>query len=529
MPRRHLVEPHEVVLVREPEDLQGIPVSEVDGIRVQVTEHHSESLRSPIAHRNARPSGSLLEMRGEHRCEVFRPSRQNIAVSCNGLPVHHEGDVGQRWVHHHTSHVLDEGRGAQRRRTGHGDAVAGHEAGGDQPDPVPARLRHHDVAVAVHGHARGVVEHDGRRRAIGLFSVSSQGDHVAVDPHLAYTIVAEVRDHAVPGAVDGHAHRRVEGRRLARAVREARLPAARQGRHHAVHVDAADAVVAAVSDQHATVGGDGHVDGAVEASPGRRSVRVAGLPAAREGADRAVDGDPADAVVETVSDEDVAVTIHGQTLGPREASIGARAVREVLFAATGQSGHCPVARDLTNALVACVCDDHVVVAVHRQTERRVEEGSPSRAICEVAPVRRPGDRRDPPVARDPPDARLVGHEDVAVAVNRDAPRVVEAGVGTDAVLGPSRAATCERRDVTDAGREAPRAQPTGRRLLPQQRRPHTANAGPGAAARADGRARLDRGLLGRLRARPRHRLVGRRCRRRCRCRGRHRGHRGRDA
>jgi hypothetical protein len=118
------------------------------------------------------------------------------------------------------------------------------------------------------------------------------------------------------------------------------LPAsARQSGHLALLRDKADTMVVLVSYNDVILSVHCDSKGPVELSNGSFSVSMAPDASARQSGHLAMRGDLMDTTVQTVSHEDVAVSVYCDSTGILELSNGPFSVSMALFASARQSGH----------------------------------------------------------------------------------------------------------------------------------------------------------------------------------------------
>ena len=280
-------------------------------------------------------------------------------------------------------------------------------------------------------------------------------------------VVIRVRDEEVARGVDGDTRRGLElSAGGGAAVVDRVTPAAGDGRDDpAPSRHLADAVVRRVRDEEVarSVDGDTGRDPQLGAGGGAPIAAEVDITGARDGGDDpGAAGDPADAVVRRVRDEEVAGGVDGDAARDPQLGAGGGAVvtAEAGVTGAGDRGDDPAAGyDLTDTVVLGVRDEEVARGVHgdagRVPQLRARAGAP---VAAEAGNTGAGDRGDDPGAGgDPADAVVTGvrDEEVARSVDGDAGRVPElrAGGGAPVAEEARTAGAGERGDDAGAGRD----------------------------------------------------------------------------
>src|SRR5208337_2797058 len=219
------------------------------------------------------------------------------------------------------------------------------------------------------------------------------GDNLRCGIDAADAVVAVVSDKDVAGAVHGNTIGLIQAgaRGGASVTAEARSAVARYGGDVARRgVHAADAVVPPVGDEEVAGAVYGHAVDTIEAGVGGGAAVAAKAvrPIARHGGDGACRGiHAADAAVVSVGDEEVAGAVHGHTRGVPQAGAGGGAA----VAAEGLSSVPRHGADgpgggvhATDAAVVSVGDEEVAGSVRNDTGRRDEQSARGRAAIPVA-------------------------------------------------------------------------------------------------------------------------------------------------
>ena len=281
-----------------------------------------------------------------------------------------------------------------------------------------------EVACAIHHHASGLVQLGlDRRAAVPAESPLSRARNGGDRPRgidLANAVVVLIGDVEVARPVHRHASGQEERRldRRAAVSAEASLFRARDGGDRPGAIDPADAVVVSIGDIEVARPVHRHAIGIVET---RLSCRAA-IPAepllsrARNGGDRPGGIHLADAVVVGIGDVEVACAVHRHAIGQVETRLSCRAAVLAEPTTTRNGGDRPDGIDLADAAVVAIGDVEVARAVHRHAIGIVETRLSCRAAIPAETVlprsRNGGDR---PGGIDPADAVVVAIGDVEVA------------------------------------------------------------------------------------------------------------------
>jgi hypothetical protein len=219
---------------------------------------------------------------------------------------------------------------------------SGHKAlWSDYADTVVGHVSHNDVAIPIHCDSTGKVELSNGPFSVSmaLFASARQGGHKALWCDYADTVATRVshNDVAVPIRCDSIGIAELSNGPF--SILMAGLTSASQSGHKALWCNYADTAVGRVSYNDVAV--PIHCDsvGIVEPSNGPLSVLMALLTSARQSGHKALWSDFADTVVARVSNDDVAVPIHCDSVGIVEPSNSPLSISMVLLASVCQSGH----------------------------------------------------------------------------------------------------------------------------------------------------------------------------------------------
>jgi hypothetical protein len=155
-------------------------------------------------------------------------------------------------------------------------------------------------------------------------------------------------------------------------------------------------------------------------------------------AHRAIRSDHADAVVVLVGHEDIAIGIDCNASRAIEARISGWAVYKATceFAPAGDCAHRVIRSDLADAVVEGVGNDDIAIGIDRYASRAIEACISAWAVC-IAPAdfTTAGDCAHSVIRSDHADAvvALVGHEDIPIGIDRYASRAIEARISGWAV------------------------------------------------------------------------------------------------
>ena len=270
-------------------------------------------------------------------CAASRHGRDHATRNLADAVIIRIGDVEVAGgIHGDASGIVQLGAGglavtaiACRSVSRHG----GHRSVRDFADAVVIRIGDVQVAGGIHGDAFGIVQLDGRGRAltaVACRSVSRHGgDDRSVGKNLADALVIRIGDVQVESRIHGDASGRVQlgagGQSVVAA--ESFRPVSRHRGDRSIE-NHADALVRGVGDVQVAGGIHGDALGILQLGAGGRAVvaAVARRPVSRHGGDESI-GDLADAVVPRVGDvDDAAGGIHGDAGGRVQLGAGGRAV-----------------------------------------------------------------------------------------------------------------------------------------------------------------------------------------------------------
>ena len=253
----------------------------------------------------------------------------------------------------------------------------------DLPDALVAVVSDKQVAARVEDNSNRTVQAGARGRpAVTAETHSAVAGYSCDVPamDLADALVAEVGDKEVFVGVNGHCNRELEAcaDRCSVVAAEARSAVARNRGYGAIG-NTADAMVECVSDKEIAPIVGNHAVGKVQASAGRHAAIAAeaSCTVAANSGDSAGSIYFSDAVVECVGDKQVAVVIDGHCLRDIQArdAGGPVVAAEVSCAVTRHSGDRTREFELADAVIEGIGDEQVVVAVHCHPDGKIQAGA----------------------------------------------------------------------------------------------------------------------------------------------------------